>query len=635
MRHYFSVLCVALPLNKQGPSPRKTHPPPISNMHSTTLHNHQLLILSIMKKNLFCFLTAWFFIALLLKHPASAQTNTATGFQALSSITTGTYNTATGFQALRFNTSGSFNTAHGARALYFNTTGINNVAFGVDALINNTTGSFNTATGNYALVSNSIGQLNSAHGTFALYENTTGNNNTATGFQALRFNTSGSFNTAHGARALYFNTTGINNVAFGVDALLNNTTGSFNTATGNYALVSNTSGNSNTAHGARALYFNTTGDNNAAFGVDALINNTTGFSNTAIGYQILQDNTTGYGSTAAGYQALRANTTGIGNIGIGYGAGASSNDNFICTFIGALTDATANLTNSTALGFNAVVTASNQVRIGNTDVSSIGGQVNWTVFSDGRYKNNLNEDVPGLDFITKLRPVTYNLDVNAIEGNLQANRSRPGGEGAITLQQNAARDQKGKDEKAKIKYTGFVAQEVEEVAKNLNYDFSGVDKPKSKEDFYGLRYGDFVVPLVKAVQEQQQQIEEQQQQIDQLKAQNGELKELITKLLNEKGIQLNGSNNTTATLSGAYLKQNVPNPHNGATTIQYYLPQGVGSAKIVITNAKGQVLKTIAVNARGDGQVRLHAGTLSAGSYAYSLWVDGQQVDTKKMLIVK
>ena len=39
-------------------------------------------------------------------------------------------------------------------------------------------------------------------------------------------------------------------------------------------------------------------------------------------------------------------------------------------------------------------------------------------------------------------------------------------------------------------------------------EYSGVDKPQEKDALWGLRYAEFVVPLVKAVQEQQQQIEE-------------------------------------------------------------------------------------------------------------------------------
>ncbi len=69
-----------------------------------------------------------------------------------------------------------------------------------------------------------------------------------------------------------------------------------------------------------------------------------------------------------------------------------------------------------------------------------------------------------------------------------------------------------------ITYTGFVAQEVEAAAKELGYDFSGVDAPKSENDYFGLRYAEFVVPLVKGMQEQQQMIEAQQKEINELKA---------------------------------------------------------------------------------------------------------------------
>jgi len=50
-------------------------------------------------------------------------------------------------------------------------------------------------------------------------------------------------------------------------------------------------------------------------------------------------------------------------------------------------------------------------------------------------------------------------------------------------------------------YTGFIAQEVEAVAQKVGYNFSGVDKPKNEGDTYSLRYAEFVVPLVKSVQE--------------------------------------------------------------------------------------------------------------------------------------
>ena len=68
----------------------------------------------------------------------------------------------------------------------------------------------------------------------------------------------------------------------------------------------------------------------------------------------------------------------------------------------------------------------------------------------------------------------------------------------------------------KIVYTGFIAQEVEKAANEVGFNFSGVDAPKNENDFYGLRYAEFVVPLVKAVQEQQKVIEELTKRIEEL-----------------------------------------------------------------------------------------------------------------------
>ena len=76
--------------------------------------------------------------------------NTASGFSALFSNTTGESNTAIGLGALIANTTGNRNNATGASALQRNATGTNNTASGVQTLFTNTTGSFNTAIGNGA-----------------------------------------------------------------------------------------------------------------------------------------------------------------------------------------------------------------------------------------------------------------------------------------------------------------------------------------------------------------------------------------------------------------------------------------------------------------------------------------------------
>ncbi|MFZ9432042.1 MAG: tail fiber domain-containing protein, partial [Bacteroidia bacterium] len=172
------------------------------------------------------------------------------------------------------------------------------------------------------------------------------------------------------------------------------------------------------------------------------------------------------------------------------------------------------LANTTTLGFQAQATANNQVRIGNNGVTSIGGFAAWTNLSDGRYKKNIEKNVPGLEFIMQLEPVTYNFDFDGIN---KANKSIPESD-QLSSENNA---------NANVRFTGFIAQDVEKAAQSIGYDFSGVDKAKNENDFYGLRYSEFVVPMVKAIQEQQSQIET-------LKKQNAELMRRLTELENKK-----------------------------------------------------------------------------------------------------
>jgi hypothetical protein len=249
--------------------------------------------------------------------------------------------------------------------------------------------------------------------------------------------------------------------------------------------------------------------------------------------------------------------------------------------------------------------------------------------------------VPGLAFIKKLRPVTYTLDIKALDVKMKGKNYKSeittGSDKfkVTTVIKKSPEEKSAKEARAKVKYTGFVAQEVEEAAKKLDYDFTGIDAPKSEEDVYGIRYAAFVVPLVKSVQEQQKQIEELKSEIEELrgfKTDVEQLKAMVNNLLVSKGT---GSNNTSVRVSPAYLVANAPNPFTASTVIRYHIPENAASAKIVITNMKGQVMKTIMLNGKGDGQLTLNTGTLAQGSYNYSLWLGNEQVDTKQMLIVR
>jgi hypothetical protein len=94
-----------------------------------------------------------------------------------------------------------------------------NSAFGYKALITNTSGDLNTAIGAYTLQANVDGNRNTATGDIAAYNNTSGNDNTAIGYRAL-YSNAGDGNTATGSAALYGNTTGTRNTATGRNALI-------------------------------------------------------------------------------------------------------------------------------------------------------------------------------------------------------------------------------------------------------------------------------------------------------------------------------------------------------------------------------------------------------------------------------
>ena len=70
-------------------------------------------------------------------------------------------------------------------------------------------------------------------------------------------------------------------------------------------------------------------------------------------------------------------------------------------------------------------------------------------------------------------------------------------------------------------------------AKDLGYEFDGVHAPANSKDHYSLAYSQFIMPLVKGMQEQQVIIESQKSDIEILKQQVEELTKAF-KALNEK-----------------------------------------------------------------------------------------------------
>ena len=272
-------------------------------------------------------------------------------------------------------------------------------------------------------------------------------------------------------------------------------TGSANTAAGESALVNN-SPNAwyNTAIGFQALF-----TQSFTYGGTSYYP-----ANTAVGAFALYNNQPAEGTggnlgivnTAVGANSLFDNTNGLANTGVGVGSGDTNATGSWNTFLGASTGvSTDGLVDVTAVGSNAVVDASYHVRVGDDQITQIGGQVAWSNLSDERAKEDIQDLDLGLDFVMSLRPVSFQL----IKGNGRTDM-------------------------------GFIAQDIETLLGD-GYNVLGIGQDKDRT--LSLRYTDFIAPMVKAIQQQQAEIQARDHRIQQLESDVAALKTQMQALLAE------------------------------------------------------------------------------------------------------
>jgi len=467
-----------------------------------------------------------------------------------------------------------------------------------------------TATTNVGTNSGTLGTRNSFFGFEAGQNaNSISQNNVVVGAHAAKAMTEGKANVAIGANALLSNETGTSNIGIGHNALRLNL-GNSNIGIGTGTLRNNLTGTSNTAVGHQSLYTNRA-NNNTGYGAGSLSSHLVGDNNTGLGFRALDQSQGSSENTAVGSFALSSNLYGSRNVAIGYNSGVAPSAPIFAVY-----------DNSIAIGTNAYYTASNQARIGNNTITSIGGYASWTNVSDARFKKNIKDDVQGLTFINKLRPVSYQLDRQVIGKFLGQSKE------VLALTDEGEYQ------------TGFLAQEVEKTVKDLGFtNFNGVDAPKNSQDHYGIRYAEFVVPLVKGVQELSTMQDEQDLKVEALESTVEELKTLvqtqqqqITALLAQSG-----TTSATGTIQGAVaqLGQNRPNPFSEATHISVVIPTSAGSAQLMVTNLEGKQIFLQQIEQRGKAEVTLAANSLTPGLYIYTLVVDNELVDSKKMMVVE
>jgi len=462
--------------------------------------------------------------------------NTAIGYQAMLGTTTNPMaepnrgSTAVGYQAA-YSAQGLVTdlTAVGAQAAYNVTTAGHDSAFGALAMFSSTTspltGSSNTALGDSSLYSiQGTAASDTAAGASSGQYISTGSSNTAIGYDSMLGVTTtpitGSSNTAVGASSLSsLQGAATKNSVLGYQAGNAITTGTDNTLLG-YTAGSLVTGNSNiilgeagniTSGGSNILIGNSLGNTTATssnqLDIGDIITGTTGTTgNIGIGIATPSSSATLDVEGTKAYSGYFNNTATTAAYGV-YSASASTTTGaaVVGTITGAANTGYAGyFANTATSGTNYAIYASNGAANGyavyasNTNSSGValwcsssygnggcGGSEAWTNSSDLRLKDRIQNlpDDRGLNSVLKLRPVTYRW-------------------------KDKARDQS--------QHIGLIAQEVEPLYPEVVS--AGPDGMKS------MAYSDLVVPLIKAAQQQQDEIEMQDDELAELRKEIAALK---------------------------------------------------------------------------------------------------------------
>lgn len=139
-----------------------------------------------------------------------------------------------------------------------------------------------------------------------------------------------------------------------------------------------------------------------------------------------------------------------------------------------------------------------------------------------------------------------------------------------------------------------------------------------------INYVEMVPILVKAIQELKQQVDEQNDNdVKQVRADSWADDEYSAT-----------TRVSTPHISTSKLLQNTPNPFTERTEIRFTLSDDAQNASIYIFDMTGKMLRQIPVDPSMQS-VTINGYELQAGIYLYTLAVNGQEIDTKRMILSK
>ena len=226
--------------------------------------------------------------------------------------------------------------------------------------------------------------------------------------------------------------------------------------------------------------------------------------------------------------------------------------------------------------------------------------------SDMRLKHNitlLSESAGtkgnAIDNLQKLNVISYNLE-NPAKGEKHFSQS------------NHFKDSESPSEvELNRRHYGVSAQELQEIYPDLVLE--------GQDGYLAVNYVELVPILIRSIQELKQELDEMKGQSNarMTRSESGHEQEM-----------------PFASTSTNILYQNSPNPFKEKTIIRFKLAGDVKEASVCIFDMTGKALKKIPISS-GMESVSIGGYELGEGMFLYSLIINGQEIDTKKMVITK
>jgi hypothetical protein len=216
----------------------------------------------------------------------------------------------------------------------------------------------------------------------------------------------------------------------------------------------------------------------------------------AVGYLAMCSTSAGYNNVAIGRESLKNNGS-TNNVAIGYKAGEFTGTSNKQVIIGDRSNrfAGSGYTNRVSVGFYVYENSykSNEAVLGRYAVTYAGIYTAWTNVSDERDKTDINtlNDNLGINFVRKLRPISYKFD------HRKAYVNKCGFEWG-------QKDGTLKEDKENY---GFIAQEVNQATMDLGVKFDGVQLNTTMDEKWEIRNEDFLASIVKSIQDINKEID--------------------------------------------------------------------------------------------------------------------------------